>query len=404
MKPDNYYGILLAILLLFTHTADAQILLLNNDFENFDYNVKQIDEFILRFNLKELLVQPHQSDQYERDNRILLFDKSYYLDNSNEMNEFLNSIEEQNTILNFYDSTWYAIADCNVTYKGNKDKISLKLRTEQVQDDIYKWSIVDAYGSILELSPKTKSDRLRLLPTDNEVNFIALQSITTDNSQNITLFSEKNHRIDRLSVFNCLVFNKLLKIDNVYELSYCFTQVNGYEFFVKNFTRDEKNAGWLIYKVQKKAPQDPNRTEENNTIAATKQQVLQFYSMLSNYAKNPSDISLAIKIQSLFYKEQKSNFFFSAKHIYDDVSVLYNNYPSSYAYVSISDYLNTIDWITQLGVTLSYEVDDLKIIYEDGKIVNIAYDVRLKNDNDILCEYQAMATIRDEVIESIVLL
>ena len=144
MRIENYcFGILLAISLSFTHPANAQMLLLDNDFENFDYNVKLIDEFILRFNLKKLMVKPHQSDQYRRDNRILLFDKNYYLANSNEMNEFLNSIEEQNTILSFYDSTWYAIADCTVTYKGTKDKISLKLRTEKIRDDIYKWSSKD---------------------------------------------------------------------------------------------------------------------------------------------------------------------------------------------------------------------------------------------------------------------
>ena len=400
-KKFYYFDILVAILLLFSHSAQAQIVFPGDEFDNFEYHIKQIDEFILRFNLKELLVQPDKSAQYKRDNRILLFDRNYYLADSNALNEFISSIEEQNTILSFYDSTWYAIADCNVTFRGKKDRISLILRTEQVKDDIYKWSIIDAQGSILELTPKTQSERLRLLPTDNEVNFIALQSITTDNSQNITLFNEKKHKNDRLSVFNCLVYYKLLKIDNVQELSYCFTQVKGYKFFVKNFNREQMNAGWLIYDVQKEITKDSN-TVKNDSISTAKQQVLQFYSMLSDYAKNPTNISLAKTIQSLFYKGPKKSFFFSAEHIYDDIDVFFYNYPPSYAYTSVSDYLNTINRVAKTEIVLSYQIDDLNIIQADDGNVNITYKVSLKNNDDILYEYQAKATFQDGLIVSIV--
>lgn len=392
----------MSVFLFFANTAQAQIVFPGNEFENFEYHIKQIDEFILRFNLKELLVQPDKSAQYKRDNRILLFDRDYYLANPNELDEFLNSIEEQNSILSFYDSTWYAIAECNVTFKGKKDKISLILRTEQVKDDIYKWSIIDAQGSILELPPKTKSDRLRLLPTDNEVNFIALQSITTDNSQNITLFNEKKHATDRLSVFDCLVYNKLLKIDNVQELYYCFTQVKGYKFFVKNFTRDEMNAGWLIYDVQKETLKDLNKSENDDTLVTTEQQILQFYSKLSDYAKNPADISLAKTILSLFYKEPKKYFLFSTIHIYDDIDVAFHNYSPTYAYASISDYLNSIDRITQSGIELSYHVDDFNIIQADDGIVSVTYKVGLRDKDNIIYEYQAKATIQDGLIVNIV--
>lgn len=401
-KKFYYFDILVAMFLFFSNTSQAQIVLPDNEFENFEYHIKQIDEFILRFNLKELLVQPDKSTQYKRDNRILLFDRDYYLDNSNELNEFLNSIEEQNTILSFYDSTWYAIAKCNVTFKGKKDKISLILRTEQVKDDIYKWSIIDAQGSILELTPKTQSDRLRLLPTDNEVNFIALQSITTDNSQNITLYNEKKHATDRLSVFDCLVYNKLLKIDNVQELSYCFTQVKGYKFFVKNFNREQMNAGWLIYDVHKETPKNLSRTSSDSAFMASKQNVLQLYNMLSDYAKNPADISLAQTIQSLFCKESNRYFIFSTIHIYDDIDVAFHNYSPSYAYASISDYLNSIDRITQSGIELSYHVDNFNMIQADDDNINMTYKVSLKNKDNILYEYQAKATLKDGFIVSIV--
>ena len=395
--------LILAVISLFAYAAQAQVLLLDNDFENFDYNVKQIDEFILRFNLKELLIQPNQSTQYERVNRTLLFDKSYYLDNTAFVNDFLGSVEKQNTVLSFYDSTWFAIADCNVTYRGKKDKITLILRTEQVKDDIYKWSITDAKGDILELIPKTQSDRLRLLPTDNEVNFMSLHSVTTINAQNITLYNEGSHINDRLSVFNCLVYNKLIKIDNVQELTYCFTQVKGYKFYVKNYLRDEKNAGWLISDVRKENAGEQIESEKGSPIENAKQQVRKLYEMLSSYADNPANVELARDIQALFYKTSARFFFFGAKHIFDDIDVFFYNYSPTYAYVSISDYLNSLDNIVRSGNSISYCIRELNVIQLDEELINLTYKVEITDKESNLFEYNAMATIRDGLILDIVM-
>lgn len=403
MKIKYHILIVLSFLLL-SQIAHTQITFFDNEFENFDYNIKQIDEFILRFNLKELLIQPNQSNNYERDNRTLLFDRKFYLDNSQNINEFLEAIEKQHTILSFYDSTWYAIAKCNVTFQGKKDKITLILRTEKVKDDIYKWSITDAKGSILELTPKTKSDKLRLLPTDNEVNFIALQSVTTANAQNITLYNEKAHVNDRLSVFNCLVYNKLLKIDNVQELSYCFNQVKGYKFLVKDFTRDEKNAGWLIYDVQKIKVKERNERIEDKTLETAKQKILQLYRMLSEYSENPSNISLAKTIQAQFYKTHEKFSFFGTKHIYDDIDVYLLRYSPTYAYVSISDYLNSLDNIAKSGKKLSYRISDIKATKTSGNTVQLTYKVCVVNKDTILWKYSAKATVQDGLIADIVLL
>lgn len=390
--------------MLIIQISQAQMIFENNEFENFDYNIKQIDEFILRFNLKELLIQPNQSTKYERDNRILLFDREYYLGNSENSNEFLDAIEKQKTVLSFYDSTWYAIAECNVTFQGKKEKLTLILRTEQIKDDIYKWSIMDAKGALLELIPKTKSDKIRLLPTDNEVNFIALQSVTTDNAQNITLYNEKTHVNDRLSVFNCLVYSRLLKIDNVQELTYCFTQVKGYKFLVKNFAREDKNAGWLIYDVKKNVAKDNMKSTRDVIHETARHQILHLYQMLSDYAKNPDNITLAGTIQSLFYKAPKEYCFFGAKHIYDDINVFLHKYSPYYAYVSISDYLNSIDNTAKIGLTLSYNIADFKVIQSDGNTVCVTYKVEIQNDNSIVYEYYAKATIHDGFIVDIVTL
>ena len=402
MKKLHYF--ILLIFLMFIGVAQAQILFQDDEFENFDYNIKQIEEFILRFNLKELIIQPQQSKQYEFDNRVLLFDKSYYLDHQEELTDFLNSICKQQTTLSFYDSTWYAIAECNVTFLGKKDKITLILRPEQVTEDIYKWSIVDAQGNILELTPKTQSDKLRLLPTDNEVNFIALQSITTTNAQNILLYNLQNHINDQLSVFNSLVYYKLLKVDNVQSLSYCFTQVRGYEFYVKNFVRDEKNAGWLIYNVQKAtSPPPSNNSTIDNSFAIVTQRIIKFYKMLSNFAKNPiNNITLANNINSMFDKAPNGYCFFDSQHIYDDLDVYLHNHPSSYAYVPISDYLNTIENVFKEGIIVSYYPSDYKIVQTYEDTIKISYELTIQTNTNSTFIYDVIATMHEDRLVSIV--
>lgn len=389
--------------LAFAGVTNAQIVYHDEKFEHFEYNVKLIDEFILRFNLKELLIQPDQSAQYERDNRMLLFDKDYYLANEEYLSHFLDAIEKQHTSLSFYDSTWYAIAECNVTMQGKKDKLTLVLRTEQVKDDLYKWSIIDARGKLLELTPKTTSDKLRMLPTDNEVNFIALQSVTTTNAPNITLYNVKTHVNDRLCVFNSLVYYKLLKVDNVQKLTYCFTQVKGYKFFVTNFAREADNAGWLIYDVQQDNCKSKSESANNdNTLLSAQQKVSQLYQMLSEYAKNPRLVTLARTITSQFQNNQNGQYLFEAKHVYDDIDVYINRHSSLYAYVSIGDYLNSLENLSNDGTILSYQVSNIKIVESTQNKIIASYKLSIYNKDAIIGEYYATATIKDGLFVDII--
>ena len=385
----------------FTLIAQPQLVSTIDEFENFDYNIKQIDEFMLRFNLKELLIQPTQSATWENDNRVLLFDKLYYRQNEEVLNTFINEVKKQQVALHFQDSTWFAIAECDVVFKGKKDKITLKLRTEQVKDNIYKWSIVSAAGTILDLKPKTQSSNLKILPTDNEVNFISLQSVTTTNAPNITLFSKNGYEVDRLSAFNCLVYNKLLEIKTVNSLTYCFTQVSGYKMYVKKFVREEKNAGWLIYKVEK---DDNSITSNGNDKRNTIQQTIElFYKTLSDYAKSPENITLARNIKNMFVIDQSEPYIFGAMHIYNDIDAYVKKYRSpTPPYISITEYLNSVENISKQGVILSYSISDFALLNNTNNTTIATYRLSVLDGHNINYEYDTKATLKDGKIQNII--
>ncbi len=391
---SKFFSLFLLIMLLNISNAQTQLLTNFDEFEDFDYNIKQLDEFILRFNLKELIVKPEYTQNWKKANRILLFDRSYYLQNKSFLNKFIEDIENQKVTLNFEDTTWFAIADCDVIFKGKRNKLTLVLQPELIIDDMYKWSIVDAIGSFLELTPKTTSNELKILPTDNDVNFISLQSITTTNSLNITLYNKNNHTNDRLSVFNCLVYNKMLEIKYVENLTYCFKQVCGYEFYVKKFVREEKNAGWLIYDVK--------TNNYCNEVSSPQNLILELYTKLSDFSKTPYDILLKNQIKDLFFYDNNVQDLSKNKQLYNDIDVFIRKYPDHNIYMSIDEYLCKLESIIKNNLIPVYQVTDFGISYMDRNINVINYTVKLTtSDGFIDCQYQVCATIYNNKIISI---
>ena len=392
------------ILLLIAQSLCAQITYVGDaEFDHFDYNIKVMDEFMLRFNLQNAMITPEQDSMWRFDNRVLLFDKDTYYANQGLADSLIHAIEEQNVKISFQDSTWYALARCQVLFKEKKDSIDLVLKTEKVKSDIYKWSIVDASGKIVELIPKTKSDRLRILPTDNDVDFMSLNPITTINSPNIVLYSKNNYTVDRLSVFNTLVYNGLLQIQHVKELIYCFESVKGFRFYVKQFTRDERNAGYLIYRIERTTPTN-SRTErdvpdsQDDKLNTAESTICTFYRMLSSYANDPYNLSLARSIQSLFINTS-TPYVFGIAHLYNDVDDIMHC-KSNKTFVSIKEYLFSLADYVSTNHSLKFSVRDIKptrigqnvmemqyqlVIYENNEIIYSVYNKMKLKDGNIVC-------------------
>lgn len=374
------------VLLLITQSLCAQITYFSDaEFDHFDYNIKVIDEFMLRFNLKDLMITPEQDSMWRFDNRVLLFDKETYYSNKGLADSLINAIEEQKVKIAFQDSTWYALAKCQVLFKGKNDSINLILKTEQVESNVYKWSIIDATGRIVELLPKTKSKRLRILPTDNDVDFMSLNPITTINAPNIVLYSKNNYSVDRLSVFNSLVYNGLLQVQHIIELIYCFECVKGFRFYVKQFVRDERNGGYLIYAIERTKNQ--NEEQENNIdnmpkhdIEYAEATVNDFYALLSRYAKESHNLSLARDIQSLFITNDSYPYVFGIAHLYNDMNdIMYSQ--SNQTFVSIKEYLFSLAECALKHQSLRFAVQDIKPIRMGHNVIELQYKLTIRVDN-----------------------
>lgn len=228
--------------------ADGMI---TTDEINFMYQVKQIDEFMKRFNHEQLVVSPEKDSLWKERNLVLLFDKQTYLSNRQLADSMINVVVDDSLKIHFYDTTWCALATCQVKFKKKIDTIQLVLQTEYIKDYMYKWVIKNAFGDLLNLNPNPKSEQLSISPVDNEINFMSLSSICKYNAQNIIRYNDKDYKVNTLDVFNALVYTGQLSIEHVIDMEYHFSNIKDYSFVVNYYNRDEPNSGWLISSVKK---------------------------------------------------------------------------------------------------------------------------------------------------------
>lgn len=213
--------------------------------------VKLISEFMQRFNGEEKNPYiDHKAPASEKINLCQLFDTEFILKNRQvrepEAFKFIDSVLQNKVKIQFSDAEWYAKAKCVGSFKGKEVTFHIYLTVESRGKKMYKWVISDVEGEIFNLTPSRESDKIMLYPNEHESDFMRLNSITDEKDDYITLYSSKYQNPNRLTVFNTLVYYGYLNLDYVSDLEYCFLQVPGYIFTIKEFERESTNSGWLI--------------------------------------------------------------------------------------------------------------------------------------------------------------
>lgn len=242
--------------------SNAQVFdMLNSDL--YRGRVKLVSEFMKRFNGEEKnpYIDPN-TEEIDKINFCQLFDADFIIKNRSEIEpkafQFVDSVLNNNVKINYSDSNWYAKASCVATFKGKEIKFDIYLVVEPRGKDMFKWVIADVKGDIFNLKPSRESDKIMLLPNEHESNFMRLNSITSEKDDYITLYSSHSSVVDRLTVFNTLVYYGFLNIEYVSDIEYTFLQVPGYAFTIKEFERESTNSGWLIKSWQQMDMKEKN--------------------------------------------------------------------------------------------------------------------------------------------------
>ncbi len=229
--------------------------------ENFAYHVKQLDEFVERFNNTEsTLLREYIGKQYPGMpiNREMLIKSLFNMRdttwNKKEVLEFIEAVcdSADPVYLHYKDPNWYAEVQCLVRYKGREEIIYLVLKMQHDVNGGSKWVINNVKEQILQSNNSTKvalpppRDSLKLLnPISHATDFVGLHRIMQDTPNLSNYVAHDSYCPTLKTLFNEIESGKLEFIQ-VNTVTYHFLQVDGWAFTVQNHHRNSKNSGWLI--------------------------------------------------------------------------------------------------------------------------------------------------------------
>lgn len=219
---------------------------------NWNFKVKQIDDFINRFNNQISYQQNKQSLSFqlrEEEYRRLL--QNMLEGPEGEMaDQFISKVIEfnQSDKLSFLDSGWYAETEIQVGYEGMTLFVPMVLSIVKDSSVGHKWAI-SAIGL-----PKTKiwtlgfNEEKFINPANHSLRFSDFEYLI-DGEGDFTNLLSSDLEIDQRSIF--LFFAASGKFDSITTtgIRYHFLQFPNYVFVVDNFDRESPKSGWLISEI-----------------------------------------------------------------------------------------------------------------------------------------------------------
>jgi hypothetical protein len=229
--------------------------------ENFDSEVKQIEDFIDRFNFSpdSYFIKNYEKKfpekKYSREAMIkMLFNnQSFKPGASDTIKKFISTVlnPKKEYYLNFYQKYWYAELDCKFERKGTPVKIKLILELEVADTVTYacSWVICGIKSDLISI-PDIRDSSKFINPSSNGTDFIGLDRILND-KKNIISYFNSNFKPSNLTLFVNELRKGNLNFIQVNSVTYHFLQVKGWEFEVSYFLNNTKSSGWLISKLNK---------------------------------------------------------------------------------------------------------------------------------------------------------
>ena len=231
--------------------------------QRFALQVKQVDEFIERFNgdSSTLLVKYQNEHFSDRPlDRIALIKTLFNQQNPRwdyvEVEDFIDAVTggAYPVHLDFFDADWYARLNCQVKYKGLTHSIVLTLKVQKEANNASKWVISGVNAGFLKFNSGKHQD-LFLNPVSHGTDFINLRMFFNSDKKYLGGFLHDEFENDELTLFVHELRKGNITLVKINEINYHFLQVPGWGFTVNKFQRDASNSGWLISSLNRMTEQ-----------------------------------------------------------------------------------------------------------------------------------------------------
>lgn len=209
--------------------------------------VKQLNEFIDRFNNNVSNSKLGLSKLNRSQNIRLLIDDSFYQNDSVISNNFIGSVIKDEFILAYNENNWYAQVECKVKYNGHNELVTLIMQIENDKDKKAKWVIKNVHIPFIKLASLNSSEYF-INPVNNETNFSDLSQYLKP--ENVKYIADSSFTADNMTLFMFLIQSRLIKFTQVDSIIYN-VYTPSYKFVINNYNRSGNTSGWLISNIKK---------------------------------------------------------------------------------------------------------------------------------------------------------
>jgi hypothetical protein len=240
----------------------------NNDAKekHFIYEVKEIDEFIERFNddpgsfIRSVYKAHHTKFNINRQRLIRsLFNYENMSWDSVMMKKFISEVtnKKKPIYLDFYGDNWYAELTCKFKYNFSSIVIPIIMKIEMTQNKGSKWMIVAVGSSTLKSRivvtemAQSKIKTKFISPTSYGTNFVSLGRAFEDKENLSSYFQTFYFKRSHMLEFYNAILNHEIEFLDVIKIKYHFLLADKWIFTVENFPREALNSGWLINHIQR---------------------------------------------------------------------------------------------------------------------------------------------------------
>lgn len=239
----------------------------------FAWEVKQLDEFIERFNndeftfIKGYVKKTDGVSTISRETMIKkLFNTGKKNWNYDEINAFIKQVNNPNKpqFLDTEKGEWFANVRSKIIFNGKNMEILLKLKLRMLNNGSSKWVIADInpldngekfgsarLGDEFIKCPQPSDPATSLNPMSHAIDFMNIDLVTQKPDNIANFIDTTSNRSRNLNVFIDACIKNKLKVKEATSITYDFYQINGWLIEIKQFNRQSKNSGWLISKLTK---------------------------------------------------------------------------------------------------------------------------------------------------------
>jgi len=235
--------------------------------KQYDFFVKQFDDFVERFNYKrdfagkEILPQAENGPSRQSiiaslfnhdDPRIDKGNSSYSPEYEALALEFIQIVCRDSLHIYKNSEAVFASAETRGKFKEETVQFKIILRQEQVGKNMLKWVIWDIEAPFLSFLQEDTTYLRFLPPSSGDLDFKELRRAMKDLDY-LHYYAHEKYNYDPLSVFFYLLHEGEIEIESIQEVKYRIYDIPGWCMILKDFNRDSKNAGWLmddLYKAE----------------------------------------------------------------------------------------------------------------------------------------------------------